>query len=117
AIIAEIITNANTYEPSVNIPNDGSISNLPNDAIVEVPGLVSRYGVSGMKMGKLPEGITALCQREISIAKLITRSSIEGDRDLALQAFALMGDDLDLAEKMLNDYLKTHEKYLPQFFK
>lgn len=116
AIIAEIMTNANAYEPSVNIPNNGAISNLPNDAIVEVPALVSRYGVSGMKMGKLPEGITALCQREISIAKLITRSSIEGDRDLALQAFALMVDNLDLAEKMLNDYLKTHEKYLPQFF-
>ncbi len=117
AIIAEIITNANAYEPSVNIKNNGAICNLPNDAIVEVPAFISGSGISGMSMGKLPEGIAALCQREISIAKLITKSSIEGDRDLALQAFGLMVDDLDLAQKMLNDYLKTHEKYLPQFFK
>ncbi len=116
AIIAEIVSDANAYEPSVNIENKGAINNLPNDAIVEVPALINRYGVSGMKIGKLPEGIAALCQREISIAKLITKSSIEGDRDLALQAFALMVDDLSLADSLLEDYLKMHKKYLPQFY-
>ena len=67
-------------------------------------------------MGRLPEGIAALCQREISIAKLITQSSIIGDEELALQAFALMLPDLSVAEKMLEDYLQEHRKYLPQFF-
>ncbi len=116
AVITEIFTNANAYEPAVNIVNNGAISNLPDDAIVEVPALINSHGVSGMKMGRLPEGIAALCQREISIAKLITKSSIKGDRELAFQAFTLMVDDLNLAEKLLDEYLQEHKDYLPQFF-
>jgi alpha-galactosidase len=115
-IIGEMLTNANAYEPLVNIPNQGAITNLPDDAIVEVPAFVNSYGVSGMKVGRLPEAIAALCQREISIAKLITKSSIEGDREAALQAFALMLPDLTIAERMLDDYLTVHKQYLPQFF-
>ncbi|MFX0093306.1 MAG: hypothetical protein ACFFBD_16240 [Candidatus Hodarchaeota archaeon] len=118
AVIAEIFTNENAYEPAVNIINNGAISNLPDDAIVEVPALINSYGVSGMKMGSLPEAIAALCNREISVAKLMTKASIEGDRDAALQAFSLdpMINDLELAEKLLDDYLKVHKQYLPQFF-
>ena len=116
SIIAEMLTNANAYEQAVNIVNNGTIANLPNDAIVEAPALINSFGVSGLKVGKLPEGIAALCRREISIAKIITESSIKGDRDLALQAFALMLDDLDLAEKLIDEYLLTNKKYLPHFF-
>ncbi|MHA1975249.1 MAG: family 4 glycosyl hydrolase [Candidatus Hodarchaeales archaeon] len=116
SIIAEIFTNANAYEQSVNILNKGAINNLPDDAIVEVPSLINTYSVSGMNCGSLPEGITALCRHEISIAKLITQSSIDGDRELALQAFALMVDDLSQAERMLDKYLEVHRDYLPQFF-
>ena len=117
-IIAEIYRNESTYEQSVNIENRGAISNLPDDAIVEVPALVNKYGISGMKMGRLPEAIAALCQREISIAKLITKASIEGDRNAAIQAFALdpIVNDLSKAEQMVDDYLQTHKAYLPQFF-
>ncbi len=116
AVISEIFTNANAYEAAVNIKNDGSISNLPTDAIVEIPAILNNRGAIGLKNGKLPEGIAALCQKEISVAKLITKSSIEGDRDLALQAFALMIDDLDLAQKLLTEYLQTYKKYLSHFF-
>ncbi|MHA2238341.1 MAG: family 4 glycosyl hydrolase [Candidatus Hodarchaeales archaeon] len=115
AIIGEMLTNSNAYEQAVNIPNQGAITNLPNDAIVEVPALISSFGVSGMRVGRLPEAIATLCQREISIAKLITKSSILGDREAALQAFALMLPDLSIAEQMLDDYLKVHKKYLPLF--
>ncbi|MFX1246722.1 MAG: hypothetical protein ACFFB2_02240 [Promethearchaeota archaeon] len=115
-IIAGIYSNENSYEPALNITNDGTISNLPDDAIVEVPVILNRRGASGLRIGALPEGIAALCRQEIAIAKLITKASIEGDREVALQAFALMVDDLTVAEKLLNDYLEGHKKYLPQFF-
>jgi alpha-galactosidase len=115
-IIAGMYSNANSYEPALNITNNGAISNLPDDAVVEVPVILNRTNASGLRMGALPEGIAALCQREISIAKLITKASIEGDREAALQAFVLMIDDFKLAETLLNEYIQTHEKYLPQFF-
>ncbi|MFX1534868.1 MAG: hypothetical protein ACFFDI_11650 [Promethearchaeota archaeon] len=117
-IIAEMYSNKNAYEQSVNLINNGAISNLPDDAIVEVPALVSGLGISGMRMGSLPEGIASLCRHEISVSKLMTQASIKGDHELALQAFALdpMVNDLDLAEKLLDEYLKAHKQYLPQFF-
>ncbi len=115
-IIAGIYSNSNSYEPALNITNNGAISNLPDDAVVEVPVILNRTNVSGLRMGALPEGIAALCQREISIAKLITKASIEGDRETALQAFVLMVDNFQLAEKLLEEYIQTHKKYLPQFF-
>ncbi len=115
SVISAIANNLNSYEQAVNIPNNGAISNLPDDSIVEVPALINNYGISGMKMGKLPEAIAALCIREISIAKLITNASMTGNKQAALQAFALMVDDLDLAAKLLDDYIEEHKRYLPQF--
>jgi alpha-galactosidase len=76
---------------------------------------VNTYGISGMKMGELPEAIAALCLKEISIAKLITEASLNGNKQAALQAFSLMLEDIDIAEKLLEDYLREHKKYLPQF--
>lgn len=48
----------------------------------------------------------------------MTKAGLEGDRDNAMQAFALntMVNDLDVAEKMVDDYLTVHKHYLPQFF-
>jgi alpha-galactosidase len=117
-IIAEIYGNSNTYEHSLNIINNGTITNLPDDAIVEVPAIVNSYGICGMKIGRLPEAIAALCQREISVAKLMTKAGLDGDRNAAIQAFALdpMVNDLEKAEKMVDDYIFVHKEYLPQFF-
>ena len=117
-IISEMVGNSNAYEQSVNIINNGSIKNLPDDAIVEVPGFINSFGISGMNVGTLPVGVASLCQREISIAKLMTKSGLDGDRDAAIQAFAIdtMVNDLDKAEKMVDEYLTVHKEYLPQFF-
>jgi alpha-galactosidase len=117
-IIYEIYMNTNSLEPALNIENNGCIRNLPEDAIVEVPCFLNRYGASGMNIGRLPESIAALCNREISIAKLITQGSVSGDREKIIQAFALepMVNDLNLAEKLVDTYLDTFEPFLPQFF-
>jgi hypothetical protein len=37
----------------LNLPNQGHISNLPEGAIVEVPGLISGAGVQGVAVGPL----------------------------------------------------------------
>jgi alpha-galactosidase len=108
-IISSIINNENSYEPAVNLPNKGYITNLPEGAIVEVPALVSGAGVIGLGMGDLPEPIAALCRRQITINELSVRAAVEGDRHLALQALALdpMIDDPEIAEKMLDDLTRN----------
>ncbi|HET7579033.1 MAG TPA: alpha-glucosidase/alpha-galactosidase [Bacillales bacterium] len=116
-IIRAISENRNEYIEAVNIPNNGCITNLPDDAIVEVPALVSAYGVQGLTMGDLPEGIASLCRTQISVQKLVVEAAVEGDRKAALQALLIdpVVSSAEEAEKTLNELLSAHREYLPAF--
>ena len=108
----------NHYHLAVNLPNRGLIPNLPEGAIVEVPGLVSGAGVQGVAVGPLPEPIAELCRREITVVRLCVDAAIHGDRQAALQCLLLdpVITDLDVAQQILDDYLETYRDYLPQFW-
>ena len=116
-IIASMIFNDNSYHQQLNLPNNGLIPNLPTDAIVEVPGVISRYGIQGIGCPPLPEGIAELCRRELALSSLVVDAAVQGDRQLALQALLLdpMMNDIDRARAILDDFLLTFSEYLPQF--
>lgn len=118
-IIAGIVADKNMKDDAVNIPNQGFIVNLPDDSIVEVPGTIDASGVHGENVGELPEAIAELCRRDIKIAELTVDAVYHGDRDLAQQVLSLdpMIDDLDVAKKMLDEFLENQKEYLPQFYK
>ncbi len=107
-----------TY-PAVNVPNRGYIPNLPDGAIVEVPGVITGAGVHGIGVGPLPEPIAELLRREITVVRLTVDAAVHGDRMVALQALLLdpVVRDMDVARQILDDYLITYRPYLPQFFK
>jgi alpha-galactosidase len=117
-IVENIAGAGNHYHLAVNLPNQGYISNLPQGAIVEVPGLVSGAGVQGIAVGPLPEGIAELCRREITVTRLCVDAAVNGGRQAALQCLLLdpVVTDLDVAEQILDDYLETYRQHLPQFF-
>jgi len=117
-MIEAITYNDNYYAQQLNIPNNGGlIPNLPADAIVEVPGVISGMGIQGLGFPPLPEGIAALCRRELELSSIIVEAAATGDRNLALQALLLdpMIDDLDTARAILNDFLTEFAEFLPQF--
>jgi alpha-galactosidase len=116
-IIEGISFNLNTYLHQLNLPNHGLIPNLPTDAIVETPGLVSGMGVRGMSMPPLPEPIAELCRRELAYSSLVVDACYLGDRDLALQALLLDPtiNDIATARAVLDDLLTEFAEYLPQF--
>ena len=117
-IIENIAGAGNHYHLAVNLPNQGYIPNLPEGAIVEVPGLVSGVGVQGAGVGPLPEPIAELCRREITVTRLCVDAAIHGDRQAALQCLLLdpVITDLDVAQQILDDYLEMYREYLPQFW-
>lgn len=116
-MIGAIVYNNNQYHQQLNIPNQGYIPNLPKDAIVEVPGLISAFGFQGLSFPPLPEGIAALCRRELELTDLVVEAAYSGDRQLALQALLLdpMVTDIDTARNILDDFLTEFQEYLPQF--
>jgi len=105
------------YRPAVNIPNRGCIDNLPYDAIVELPALVSGGEIHGLNVGPLPEMVAELCRREFAVASLAVDAAATGDRQTALQALALDPciNNLDTARAILDAYLTEQADYLPQF--
>lgn len=116
-IIEAIVANLNRYDEAVNIPNRGAISNLPQESIVEIPGMVSSNGVRGIQMTPLPEPVAELCRREAALVELVVDAAVHGDRHLALQALLLdpMINDVERARNILDDYLQAFADYLPQF--
>jgi alpha-galactosidase len=117
-VIESILTDSHLYWESVNIPNHGYITNLPEEAIIELPGVLSAEGVQGIPIGALPEGIAELLRREITISHLTVDAAVNGDRQLALQALLLdpVIRDMDVAQQVLDDYLTTYRDHLPSFW-
>jgi alpha-galactosidase len=116
-LIAAIAGNENYYDETVNIPNRGAISNLPDETIVEIPALVSGMGVQGVQVGPLPAPIAELCRREAALVEMVVETAVSGDRSLALQTLLLdpMINDIGRARAILDDYLRAFAAYLPQF--
>lgn len=116
-IICDIEFNRNKKELSVNIPNKNfAISNLPEDAIVEIPGRVNSEGIHPVKVGALPEAIAALCNIQISIQNLLIEAYRQKSKRLLLQALIIdpIVDSVDRAEQMMEHMLKIEADYLPE---
>ena len=84
-----IIHSIVTGKPSVvygNMPNKGAISNIPHDAIAEVPTLVDRAGLQFTTVGALPPQLVAYMNPHITQHELFIRAAMEGRRDHVYQA-------------------------------
>jgi alpha-galactosidase len=107
------------YHLAVNLPNTGQIPNLPAGAIVETPGVVTGAGIQAVNVSPLPEPVAELCRRELAVVRLCVDAAVQGDRQAALQCLLLdpVITDLDVAKKILDDYLQTYREHLPQFWR
>ncbi len=116
-IMDAVLHNKHAYEEAVNIPNCGYIANLPDGAIVEVPGLVDADGVKGVYVGNLPEPIAELCRRQITINELLVEAFSTGSRDLVYQMFAIdpMIQDLELAKSLADELIEVNKDQLSVF--
>ncbi len=116
-IMDAMLHDLNQHELSANLVNHGCISNLPDDAIVEIPATVNSAGIFGQHVGALPKGLAAIMQREVAIQELVVEAAVKGDRNAALQALLLDPNvhAYAQAEHMLDELLSAHRKYLPQF--
>jgi alpha-galactosidase len=120
--IIEALETGRIYRGHFNVVNQGCISNLPPDAIVEVPGYVDRNGIGIPPVGELPLGPAAVCNATISVQRLAVEASVHGD-DLLLRQ-AMMMDPLTSAVctppeiwQMVDELLVADAQWLPQYEK
>jgi alpha-galactosidase len=114
SIIEGILTDSNYEEPSVNIPNEGIITNLPQDLVVECPAIINKSGIHGIKLGEYPKGLAALLRTQASVQDLVVEAILTKSKDIALQA--LLADPVVetywQAKNIFDEMLKLQEKYL-----
>jgi 6-phospho-beta-glucosidase len=101
----------------VNVPNRGSMPELPYDKIVEVPAMVDASGAHAMAVGNMPASVRGLVQTVAAYEELTVKAALQGSRKDALDALTChpLVPSREAAKKLLDSYLRAHAKYLPQF--
>lgn len=87
-VLRAFITNE-PCEINANIINNGLISNLPKDAVVEVPCLVNASGVHGCFIGELPPACAALNMTQVTIQSLVIKAAVTLSRSTVYEAAML----------------------------
>ncbi|MHA1748398.1 MAG: family 4 glycosyl hydrolase [Promethearchaeota archaeon] len=112
-IVKAIINDENMYETAVNIPNEGIIENLPQDLVIECPGIVNKEGVHGVKWGSLPKSIAAILRIEATIQDLCVDAILNKSKEQAITALAVDPNvgSFEMADKIFNEMREKHDYY------
>ena len=118
--IIESLETGRCYRGHFNVMNEGTITNLPNECVVEVPCYVDGNGVSVPTVGDLPLGCAAICSQSVWVQRLAVEAAVHADINLLYQA--AMMDPLTGAvctpgeiRQMVDEMLIAGEKWLPQY--
>ena len=120
AYIVNALQGGETFGFNGNVRNTALISNLPQDACVEVPVYVDRNGFRPVHVGALPPQLVALNHVSVMVEEMAVEAALTGDPRLVFQAIAydpLTAAVLSLAEirGMVNEMFAQNRQYLPQF--
>lgn len=119
--IMESIVTGNIYKIGGNVLNTGHlITNLPENACVEVPCLVDAYGVHPCHVGSLPVQCAAMNMTNINVQLLTIEAAHTRKKEHIYQAAMLdphTGSELDIdtIKKMVDDLIEAHGSYLPEY--
>ncbi|MCY3857351.1 MAG: alpha-galactosidase [Gammaproteobacteria bacterium] len=118
--IVEAIETGRTYRGHFNIRNHHTVTNLPTDCVVEVPGYVDRNGMSIPQYGDLPLGCAAICNNSIQVQRMAKDAALTGDVELLKQACLLdplVGAVCNPPEvwHMVDAMLVAQAEWLPQY--
>ncbi len=120
--ILEGLETGRLYRGHFNVQNNGCITNLPDDCVVEVPGYVDHNGINIPRVGDLPLGAAAVCNASISVQRLSVQAALTGDVTLLKQAMMmdpLTGAVLSPPElsQMTDEMLIVQQQWLPNYKK
>lgn len=120
AYIINALQGGEPFEFNGNVANTGLITNLPENACVEVPVFASKKGLSPVHVGALPKQLAVLTGLSAQIEEMAVEGALTGNPRLIYQAIAhdpLTAAVLSLAEikEMVNQMFEQNKAHLPQF--
>ena len=120
AYILNAYMGGEAFEFNGNVPNTGLITNLPQDACVEVPVLVNKRGITPMYVGPLPLQLAAMNNLCIAYEEMAVEAALTGNPEMVYHAVCydpLTATSLGLIEirQMVKKMLRKSMPWLPQF--
>ena len=85
-IIDGILTDSGYEEDAVNLPNRGFIDTLPEFMVVEVPAVINKNGINGIRLDNYPVGFAAHLWNQVGVHNLVAEAVLNQSRELAVQA-------------------------------
>jgi alpha-galactosidase len=108
------------YKIGGNVLNTGLITNLPGEAVVEVPCLVDAHGVSPTYVGPLPTQLASLNLTQINVQLLTIEAATTLKKEHIYHAALLdphTSSELSIDEivALCDDLIEAHGDWLPKF--
>lgn len=120
AYIVNALAGGEPFRFNGNVRNTGLITNLPQDACVEVPVFVDKDGLHPVHVGALPAQCAMLTGLSSQIEEMAVAGAISGDARMVYHA--ILNDPLTAAvlapaeiRTMVNQMFAQNKNYLPQF--
>lgn len=115
-IISGITGDLGTIHYAV-VRNNGTLSDLPDDAYVEVPTVAHAEGLIPLQTGPLPRAARSLVIAMKDYDRLAIDGAMRRDKDLLLQSLIVhpLIASYDIAAPLLEDCLELNRDYIPAF--
>jgi 6-phospho-beta-glucosidase len=94
----------------LNVRNQGALSVLDTDAVIEVPCLVDANGAHPVAVAPLPDHATGLVCAVKGVEREVLAAAESGSRTTAVKAFALhpLVDSVNVARRLVEGYTEVH---------
>lgn len=102
---------------TVNVRNNGTILDLPDDVSIETNCVIDKNGAHPISIGHVPTRIRGLMQAVKAYEELTVEAGVTGNYHTALQALTIhpLVPSATIAKQILEDIIKENKDYLPQY--
>lgn len=118
--IIQAVMNDAPYRIHGNVLNTGLITNLPQNACVEVPCLIDRNGINPCVVGDLPEQCAAINRTNINV-QLLTIQAAQSLKKEDIYMAAMLDPhtsaelSIDDIRALCDDLIEAHKGWLPEY--
>ena len=102
----------------INAPNRGAVTNLPDDAFIELRSDIDMQGPRPQPFGEMPRGVLGLQHQLLDTHELTAEAAMTGDKALLRRAMLTdpLCNNIADADACIRDLLKAEREALPKFW-
>ncbi|MCJ8328657.1 MAG: glycoside hydrolase family 4 [Lentisphaeria bacterium] len=100
----------------INIPNNGSVTNMQDDDYLELSCVVDMHDVRPLPFGEMPRPLRGFMYRVLDEHELAVKAAVTCDRDVLRQAFlsSMVAVSIPDVNNCMDELLRREKNYLPK---